>query len=412
MMEKKIFIPPTRFQSAWRRRWMITLMLVLLPALAFAWWGHTGYPETFPSLVEDLDRQARANDAEALFPDRYQQFHHHVLELRSQWRRESNHWWTDEDEETFNQKYQQLVEEGSLLVEASRQKVTALRSEVKELLQPEQAHLTRLRELSHLFDLEDDDMLALSRAEGLLEESLLRLEQGQYRQARAAGEQALEHLRRAETHALAQMNRYRNDVQITLWEQWVTDTIQRSTETAGTAIIGLKASRRLLVYQRGRIIADYPARLGFSGLADKLYEGDGATPEGQFHVIHKKDGSGTKYYKALLLDYPTVAHQKRFQDAQANGLVPEDRSIGSLIEIHGEGPNNENATNGCIALENATMDDVFDLAKIGTPVTIVGALNQDNDVVNSLHQMEAHIQERNERWHTLPTLAASFTGTE
>ncbi|MBA3613104.1 MAG: L,D-transpeptidase family protein [Nitrospirales bacterium] len=412
MMEKKIFIPPTRFQSAWRRRWMITLMLVLLPALAFAWWGHTGYPETFPSLVEDLDRQARANDAEALFPDRYQQFHHHVLELRSQWRRESNHWWTDEDEETFNQKYQQLVEEGSLLVEASRQKVTALRSEVKELLQPEQAHLTRLRELSHLFDLEDDDMLALSRAEGLLEESLLRLEQGQYRQARAAGEQALEHLRRAETHALAQMNRYRNDVQITLWEQWVTDTIQRSTETAGTAIIGLKASRRLLVYQRGRIIADYPVRLGFSGLADKLYEGDGATPEGQFHVIHKKDGSGTKYYKALLLDYPTVAHQKRFQDAQANGLVPEDRSIGSLIEIHGEGPNNENATNGCIALENATMDDVFDLAKIGTPVTIVGALNQDNDVVNSLHQMEAHIQERNERWHTLPTLAASFTGTE
>ncbi|MEO8325362.1 MAG: L,D-transpeptidase family protein [Nitrospirota bacterium] len=411
MLENTIVIPPTRFQSAWRRRWMITLMLVLLPALAFAWWGHTGYPETFPSLVEDLDRQARANGAEALFPDRYQQFHHHVLELRSQWRKEANHWWTNGDGETFNQRYQQLVEEGSLLVEASRQKVTALRSEVKELLQPEQAHLTRLRELSHLFDLEDD-MLALSRAEGLLEESLLRLEQGQYRQARAAGEQALEHLRRAETHALAQMNRYRNDVQITLWEQWVTDTIQRSTETAGTAVIGLKAPRRLLVYQRGRIMADYPARLGFSGLADKLYEGDGATPEGQFHVIHKKDGSGTKYYKALLLDYPTVAHQKRFQDAQANGLVPEDRSIGSLIEIHGEGPNNENATNGCIALENSTMDDVFDWAKIGTPVTIVGALNQDNDVVNSLHQMEAHIQERDERWHTLPTLAASFTSTE
>ncbi|WP_342349607.1 L,D-transpeptidase family protein [uncultured Nitrospira sp.] len=411
MMGKKIITPPTRFQSAWRRRWMITLMLVLLPALAFAWWEHTGYPETFPSLVEDLDRQARANDAETLFPDRYQQFHHHVLELRSQWRREANHWWTNGDGETFNQQYQQLVEEGSLLIEASRQKVTALRSEVKELLQPEQAHLARLRELSHLFDLEDD-MPALSRAEGLLQESLLRLEQGQYRQARAAGEQALEHLRRVETHALAQMNRYRNDVQITLWEQWVTDTIQRSTGTAGTAIIALKAPRRLLVYQRGRIIADYPARVGFSGLADKLYEGDGATPEGQFHVIHKKDGSGTKYYKALLLDYPTVAHQKRFQDAQAHGLVPEDRSIGGLIEIHGEGPNNDKATSGCIALENSTMDDVFDRAKVGTPVTIVGALNQDNDVVNSLHQMEAHIQERDERWHTLPTLAASFTSTE
>ncbi len=410
-MEKKTINPPTRFQSAWRRRWMITVMLVLLPALAFAWWGHTDYPETFPSLVEDLDRKAWADGAEALFPDRYQQFHTRVLELRSQWRREANHWWTNGDVESFNQRYQQLVEEGSLLIEASRQKITALRSEVKELLQPEQAHLTRLRELSHLFDLEDD-MLALSRADGLLQESVLRLEQGQYQQARAAGEQALGHLRRVENHALAQMNRYRNEAQITLWEQWVTNTIQRSTETAGTAVIVLKAPRRLLVYQRGHIIADYPARVGFSGLADKLYEGDGATPEGQFHVIHKKDGSGTKYYKALLLDYPTVANQKRFQDAQANGLVPEDRSIGSLIEIHGEGPNNEDATSGCIALENSTMDDVFDRAKTGTPVTIVGALNQDNDVVNTLRQMEAHIQKRNERWHTLPTLAASFTSTE
>ncbi len=411
MRENTLITPPTCFQSAWRRRWMITLMLVLLPALAYAWWGHTGYPETFPPLVEDLDRQARANGAEALFPDRYQQFHHQVLELRSQWRREANHWWTNGDEATFNKQYQQLVEEGSLLIQASRQKVSALHTEVKELLQPEQAHLTRLRELSHLFDLEDD-MFALSLAEGLLQESILRLEQGQYRQARAAGEKALEHLRRVEPHVLAQMNRYGNDAQITLWEQWVTDTIQRSTGTAGTAVIVLKAPRRLLVYQRGRIIADYPARVGFSGLADKLYEGDGATPEGQFHVIHKKDGSGTNYYKALLLDYPTVAHQKRFQDAQANGLVPADRSIGSLIEIHGEGPNNENTTSGCIALKNSTMDDVFGRTQVGTPVTIVGALNQDNEVVNSLRRMEAHIQERNERWHTLPTFAASFTDIE
>ncbi|MCA9453080.1 MAG: hypothetical protein KC584_10705, partial [Nitrospira sp.] len=68
---------PTRFQSAWRRRWMITLMLVLLPALTFAWWGQTDYPDTFPSLVEDLDRQAWVNGAETLFPERYQQFHTH-----------------------------------------------------------------------------------------------------------------------------------------------------------------------------------------------------------------------------------------------------------------------------------------------------------------------------------------------
>ncbi|MDH5701083.1 MAG: L,D-transpeptidase family protein [Nitrospirota bacterium] len=411
MMKNNTTTPPTRFQFPGRWRWMITVMLVLLPALTFAWWGHTGYPETFPSLVEDLDRKAWVNGAQTLFPDRYQQFHDHVLELRSRWRPEANHWWTTGDAEYFNQTYQQLVEEGSLLIEASRQKIAALRLEVVELLQPEQAQLTRLRDLSHLFDLEDD-MLALSQADGLLRESALRLEHGQYLQARAAGEQALEHLRRVETHALTQMNRYRDDAQITLWEQWVTHTILRSTATTGTAVIVLKAPRRLLVYQRGRIIADYPARMGFSGLADKRFEGDGATPEGQFQVIRKKVGTGTKYYKALLLDYPTVAHQKRFHEAQANGLVSRDRSIGSLIEIHGEGPNNEDTTSGCIALENSAMDDVFDRAKAGIPVTIVGALNQDNDVVNTLRQLETHIEERTERWHKTRTLSASFTSTK
>ena len=400
--------PPTRFQSAWRRRWMLTLMLVLLPALTFAWWGHTDYPDTFPSLVEDLDRKAWVNGAEALFPDRYQQFHTQVLELRSQWRTETNHWWTTGDAEQFNQTYQRLVEEGSLLIEASRQKITALRLEIEDLLQPEQAQLTRLRDLSHVFDLEDD-MLALSQAEGLLRESVLRLEQGQYLQAQSAGEQAIAHLRRVEAHVVTQMNRYKNEAQLARWEEWVTQTLNRSF---GTAVIVLKAPRRLLVYQRGRVIADYPARVGFSGLADKLYEGDGATPEGQFRVMHKKEGSGTTYYKALLLDYPTLAHQQRFDEAQANGLVPQNRSIGSLIEIHGEDPNNEETTSGCVALENSAMDDVFERVKVGTPVTIVGALNQDNDVVTSLHQLEVHIQERNERWDKPRTLAASFTSTQ
>ncbi|WNM57864.1 L,D-transpeptidase family protein [Candidatus Nitrospira allomarina] len=400
--------PPTRFQSAWRRRWMITLVLVLLPALTFAWWGQTDYPDTFPSLVEDLDRQAWVIGAETLLPDRYQQFHTHVLELRSQWRTEANHWWTTGDAEQFNRTYQQLVEEGSLLIEASRQTIIALRLEVEELLQPEQAQLTRLRALSHVFDLEDD-MLALSLAEGLLRESVLRLEEGQYLQARSAGEQAIEHLRRVEAHVVTQMNRYTNEVQIARWEEWVTQTLQRSV---GTAVIVLKAPRRLLVYQHGRVVADYPARVGFSGLTDKLYEGDGATPEGQFRVMHKKEGSGTIYYKALLLDYPTIAHQQRFHEAKAKGLMPQDRSIGGLIEIHGEDPNNEETTSGCIALENSAMDDVFEWVNVGTPVTIVGALNQDNDVVTSLHQLKVHIHERNERWHKPRTLASSFTRRE
>lgn len=388
----------------------MTGMLVLLPALAFAWWGRTPYPDTFPPLVEDLDRKAWVNGAQTLFPDRYQHFHDKVLELRSHWRMEVNHWWFNGDAVGFNQTYQELVEEGSLLLEASRQKFTALRQEVEELLQPEQAQLIRLRGLSNFFDLEND-MPALSKAEGLLHESTVRLQQGQYLQARSAGEQALEHLAHVETHTMTQMERYTNDAQIALWEQWVNHTIRWSSSTAGTAVIVLKAPRRLIVYQRGRIIADYPVNLGFSGFTDKLYEGDGATPEGKFHVIRKKEGPGTHYYKALLLDYPTAAHRQRFREAQVNGLLASDRSIGGLIEIHGESLDNEDATSGCIAMENSAMDQVFDRTKTGTPVTIVGALNQDNEVVNILHLLEKHIQQRTKRWKRTHSLNPSSTST-
>ena len=399
---------PTRFEYDRHWRWMMTGMLVLIPALAFAWWGRTAYPDTFPPLVEDLDRKAWVQGAQTLFPDRYQQFHDKVLKLRAEWRTEVNHWWSNGDAAVFNQTYQQLVEEGSLLIEAARQKSTAFRQEVEELLQPEQAQLTRLRTLSKFFDLESD-MPALSKAEGLLRESTVRLQQGQYLQARLAGEQALAHLHQVETHAMTQMKRYTSDAQITRWEQWVNHTIRWSSATAGTAVVVLKAPRRLLMYHRGRIIADYPVSLGFSGLADKLSEGDGATPEGQFYVIHKKEGPATKYYKALLLDYPTVAHQQRFHEAKTNGRLPADRSIGSLIEIHGESSDNEDATSGCIALENSAMDQVYDRSKTKTPVTIVGALNTDNEVVNTLHLLEEHIRQRTERWHRTGSLEALFT---
>jgi L,D-peptidoglycan transpeptidase YkuD (ErfK/YbiS/YcfS/YnhG family) len=333
-----------------------------------------------------------------LFPDRYQQFHDKILELRTRWRTEVNHWWSNSDAEVFDQTCQQLVAEGSLLIEISRQKATALRLEVEELVHAEQTHITRLRALSNFFDLEAG-MPSLSKAEGLLRESSVQLQQGQYLQARSTGEQVLAHLHHVETHAMTQLKRYTSDARITLWEQWVNHTIHWSTTTAGTAVVVLKAPRRLLMYQRGRIIADYPVSLGFSGLADKLSEGDGAIPEGKFHVIRKKEGWETKFYKALLLNYPKVAHQQPFHEAKANRRLPTDRSIGSLIEIHGQSPGNENVTSGCIALENSAIDQVYDRSKPGTPVIIVGALNTDNEVVNTLHLLEEHIQQRAKRWH-------------
>jgi murein L,D-transpeptidase YafK len=99
-----------------------------------------------------------------------------------------------------------------------------------------------------------------------------------------------------------------------------------------------------------------------------------ATPEGMYKVTRKLEGSKTKYYKALLLDYPNEEDKARFREEIENGSLPRNAKIGGLIEIHGDGGKGIDWTEGCVALTNKEMDIVYRLAKVGTPVTIVGSI--------------------------------------
>ena len=49
---------------------------------------------------------------------------------------------------------------------------------------------------------------------------------------------------------------------------------------------------------------EFDAELGTNWVGDKRVKGDKATPEGMYKITKKFDGRKTKYYKALLLDYP------------------------------------------------------------------------------------------------------------
>jgi murein L,D-transpeptidase YafK len=108
-------------------------------------------------------------------------------------------------------------------------------------------------------------------------------------------------------------------------------------------------------------------------MGDKLMHGDRATPEGIYRVIDKKNGVKTRYYKALLINYPNESDKARYYNAIRSGVLSKKTSIGGLIEIHGDGGRGINWTEGCIALENRLMDTVFDLCQINTPVIIVGS---------------------------------------
>ncbi len=154
-----------------------------------------------------------------------------------------------------------------------------------------------------------------------------------------------------------------------LWQSWVDATLAE----AGAAVVVDKLDRRCYLLRNGRVAAVFPAELGRNGLADKLYAGDGATPEGRYRIVEKKDRGATRYYRALMLDYPNAADLREFRAARRRGLVPAGRGVGGLIEVHGHGGRSSNWTSGCVALRNEHMDRLFEAVAVGTPVTIVGA---------------------------------------
>lgn len=156
------------------------------------------------------------------------------------------------------------------------------------------------------------------------------------------------------------------------WRGWVEETIAQSRRDGGSAIVIDKLKRRLYLYQRGERVATLEAEIGAKGLKRKLHAGDMATPEGRYRVVQVKDGRSTKYYKALLINYPNSEDYARYRMGRATGQVPVRAGIGNLIEIHGDGGQGRDWTNGCVALTNKDMDLVFARSRVGTPVTIVG----------------------------------------
>ncbi len=365
-----------------------------LPALAWPWLGgSTDYPEQFPTEIENLDRTLFSQGSPQLFPTQYQQFHQRVLDIRGDWRNAANQWWNSKDGKAFHHRYQQLMKEGTLLLEATRQKSLALRMDIEDLIRPEYEQITHLRSLTYWFEMGPFSAMP-SHAEGLLTEATKRLEAGQLTQARLATKNAVLSLQKVEAHMIEQMRRYSDPAQLTTWNRWVQDTVRWSSTTGGTALVILKAPRRLLLYRQGQVVAEYPVDLGFSGLLDKQFEGDGATPEGRFRVMRKKSGGETKFYRALLINYPSPEHQQRFHELQSLGEIPEGKTIGSAIEIHGKTVDSDDRTNGCIALDNEAMEHVYQRMPMGGPITIAGALDTNNEVVDTLRAMEAHIQHR------------------
>lgn len=129
-------------------------------------------------------------------------------------------------------------------------------------------------------------------------------------------------------------------------------------------------SSRQLTLMRGHIeLRSYRVALGSNPVGDKLREGDGRTPEGLYLLDWRNPES--EYYRSIHVSYPSPVDEA---EAARRGVDP-----GSNIMIHGlppgyewlgEGHNRYDWTEGCIAVSNAEMDEIWQAVDDGTLIEI------------------------------------------
>lgn len=219
----------------------------------------------------------------------------------------------------------------------------------------------------------------IAKGKLLLSESNVALRNGSYTEADKKLKQAETLFKNAHQSADNLLSEYfENHRQ---WKEWMNQTIIESKSKRSTVVIVDKFASKCYVYKNGRPVAEFEVELGKNWVGDKRYKGDNATPEGRYHVTQKKEGSATKYYKALLINYPNEDDKKRFSSEVANGSLPRNMKIGGLIEIHGNGGKGSDWTEGCVALTDSDMDILYNMVNVGTPVTIIGSVISLNEIL-------------------------------
>jgi murein L,D-transpeptidase YafK len=219
------------------------------------------------------------------------------------------------------------------------------------------------------------------------------LTEGQFDRSLRMSDLASKLLLAQTTVLTTELGRYSDEARIEAWKIMAKRTVDWTKTTGAPGIVISKAERTLTLYKHGRKVLAYPVRLGYNGIREKRYQGDGATPEGEYRVLRKRGAGQTQFYRALVLNYPNASDRRRFREARKAGYIPGERGIGGQIEIHGVEYELMAQTLGCVMLDNRQMAKLFDLVEVGTPVTIVGALHSNNAVALALTNLSEQEEE-------------------
>ena len=139
--------------------------------------------------------------------------------------------------------------------------------------------------------------------------------------------------------------------------------------TLADRVVVKKAAHALELYRGAELIRSYQVSLGRESRGPKQREGDGRTPEGKYTLDYRKGDSS--FHRALHISYPS---SKERAAANAQGVGP-----GGAVMIHGT----KNGlgflghlhtlvdwTNGCIAVTNFEIEEIWRVVPDGTPIII------------------------------------------
>jgi murein L,D-transpeptidase YafK len=129
-------------------------------------------------------------------------------------------------------------------------------------------------------------------------------------------------------------------------------------------LVVYKAKRTMHLMRKGWVIRTYAIRLGDKPVGPKMFENDGRTPEGLYLIDGRNAAS--RFHRSLRISYPgpkDLARAARYET-----------SAGGEIFIHGTpgsgGKYETDWTNGCIAVSNREIEELWRTVDDGTPIEI------------------------------------------
>jgi murein L,D-transpeptidase YafK len=134
-------------------------------------------------------------------------------------------------------------------------------------------------------------------------------------------------------------------------------------------LLVLKSERRLILLKDGAELRSYRIALGGNPIGHKIRRGDSRTPEGVYTIDYRNPRSA--YHRSLHISYPNAADRAAAKAARV--------SPGGDIMIHGirngmgwlgDQHRRVDWTDGCIAVTNPEIEEIWRAVADGTPIEI------------------------------------------